>query len=421
MHRQLVTICALCLLLAACGCSAVPGSAPDIDPVATQMAMNTRVSMKKTAGPTLTAEALVTPLPATAELPGATPPPEGGDLELVMPVPPEDLASYRLVEVLALDGVDAGGVEVSQQVTTTIEYVQEPPGMHMSMTSDAEEMAEAMALVGLESDSIEFYMLEGSVYMWLFGGWMQMSFDALTMGLGFGEMDLGQGEMDFSSTYTMTQWLQDATYVGQEDVGGQATHHYALNEDSVDLAALPLGMEVETVTGDLYTAVEGDYIIHLDMTLEGSNLTTPNQAEEAVLADGSLTYQSRLSAINEPMTIELPAEVQASTNPPADIPVPEGAVQVAGATMFGASMFAFFTEAPPEEVAEFYAAEMPEFGWSEVEAGEEEPSEAMFSTKYEKGEQTITVEIDGDPTFGTSLMLSSGEPDQLFPFLGGQP
>jgi hypothetical protein len=384
------------------------------------MAINTRVSLRKTAGPTLTAEALTTPQPATAEAPEATAPPGGGELELVMPVPPENLESYRLVERVAWDGVDAEGVEVAQQITTTIEYVQEPPAMHMSMTSDAEEIAEAMALVGLEGDSIEFYMLEGSVYMWLFGGWMQMSFDALTMGMGFGEMDFGQGEMDFSSTYTMTQWIQDATYVGQEEISGQATNHYTLSKDSVDTATLPLGMEVETVTGDLYTAAEGNYIIRLDMTLEGNNLTTPNQAEETVLTQGSLTYQSSLTAINEPLTIELPAEVQASITPPPDVPIPEGAVQVTGASMLGASMFAFFAEAPPEEVAEFYAAEMPEFGWSEVETGEQEPSEAMYSTQYAKGEQTLTVEIDGDATFGTSIMLSSGEPGLLFPFGGSQ-
>jgi hypothetical protein len=421
VHRRIVSFFALCMLVAACGCSAVPGSAPDIDPVATQMAINTRVSAKKTAGPTLTAEALKTPQPATPETPEATAAPgAGGDLELVMPVPPRDLDSYSLTERIGWDGVAAGGIEVAQQITTSIEYVSEPPAMHMSVTSDAEEMAEAMALVGLEGDTIEFYMLEGSIYMWLFGGWMQMSFDALTMGLGFGEMDFGQGEMDFSSTYTMTQWLQDATYVGQEDVGGQTANHYTLSTDSIDLGSLPLGMEVETVTGDLYTAVEGNYIVHLDMTLEGSNLTMPNQAGETVLAEGRLAYQSSLSSVNEALTIELPADVTESTSPPADIPVPAGAVQVMGATMFGASMFAFFTDAPPEDVAAFYASEMPEFGWKQVEMGEEEPSEAMFSTKYSKDEQTITVEIDGDATFGTSVMLSSGDPDQFFPFAPGQ-
>ena len=416
MHRRLLVLLLLGLLGVACGCASVPGSSSDIDPVATQMAMNTKVALKKTAGPTLTAEALSTsgleaaPTEPPVKTPSADP---ARRLDLLTLGPPQEADSYRLVEKVAWHGLDAQGVEVSEQVTTSIEFVREPSAMHVSISTDAEEMAEAMGMFGLQGDTVEFYMLDNSIYLWMFGGWMQMSLDALTLGFGFGEMPLDSGEMDFSGTYSVTHWLKDATYVGLESFDGQDTNHYKLDNDSFDLAALPAGMEVETVSGDLYTAAEGNYIVHMDLKLQGANLTSPLQQDEIRLSEGSLNFQSSLSAVNAGLTIELPEEVELATSPPDDVPIPEGAKQLAGANMFGASMFALLIEAPPEEMAAFYAAEMPEFGWSEVEGDE---SEAMFSAKYAKDDRTITVEIDGGSMLGTSIMLSSGDPSQFLPF-----
>lgn len=419
MHQRLFSLLALCLLSAACGCASVPGKSSSIDAVATQMAINTKVALKKTAGPTLTAEAIGTSGPGTTgtAAPVATSSSEETPpIDLVMPLPPDDLDSYRLLEYTAWDGVDAEGEEVSSQVTTTIEFTREPPAMHMSVATDAQEMAEAMEMLGFEGDGIEVYMHEGSMYIWMFGGWMQMSLDALTMGFGLGELPFNSGEMDFSSTYTMTQWIKDATYLGQEAYQGQQTNHYALDNDSFDLAALPAGMEVEEVSGDLYAAIEGNYVVHMDMTLRGSNVTMPGQPDEALLSEGTLIYQSSFSAINESFSIELPEEVAEAAKPPEDIPVPKDARQVLGMNMFGASMFALLTEARPEEAIAFYRTEMPKFGWTEVPLREQDESEAMFSARYEKGEETILVQVDGDSMLGTSVTLSSGDPEQLFPF-----
>jgi hypothetical protein len=266
---------------------------------------------------------------------------------------------------------------------------------------------------------MEFYMIEGSLTMSMFGGWLQMSMDALTLGLGLGA--LGQlpqdtAEIDFAGTYTATQWLSAATYMGQETVDGVETHHYALDTDTLDLDALPAGMEVASASGDLYTAVEGDYVVHLELSLEGTNLTAPGQAGEAILSEGSLDYRSSLSEINEPRTIELPEEVQEAIRPPEDVPVPDGASQIAGASMLGASMHALLVMAPADDVIAFYVAEMPEFGWREVEGQE---SEAEFAATYAKGERTINIEIDGGDMAVSSVMLSSGDPEMLLPLGSG--
>jgi hypothetical protein len=112
--RPLVFVLALCLLGVGCCSPQVPGRNADIDPVATQMAINTRVSERKTAAPTLTAEALRTPKPSPT--PSSTPQPESHlDLGPGGPAPPQRWDSYRQMEKTAWDGLDAGCAGASGQ------------------------------------------------------------------------------------------------------------------------------------------------------------------------------------------------------------------------------------------------------------------------------------------------------------------
>jgi hypothetical protein len=286
--------------------------------------------------------------------------------------------------------------------------------MHASMAIDAGEMVEAMGMFGLRGDGLELYMHEGSFYLGMFGGWMQMSMDALAMGFGFGDLPLDGGELSLSSTMTVTQAIRDATYAGLERRNGLETKHYTLDADSFDPAALPLDMEIERASGDLYLATEGNYVVAMDLTVEGANVAGPLQQGEVRLSEGSLTYRTDLTDINALGTLEVPREVLAATMPPQDLPIPDGAKQMMALNMLGNSMFALVTESQPDDVAEFYRSEMVELGWSEAAI---EVSGVKYSLRYAKDERTISVEIDADAMLGqTSVMLSSGDPSQLLPF-----
>jgi hypothetical protein len=314
---------------------------------------------------------------------------------------------------------------VSELVTTTIEFVREPLAMHATVTSDIEGLELFLGFMGLEGDTIETYMIEGSLYMAFFGSWMETSVEAMGTAFDLGGLSLpsdgsgpdlsglplGPTEVGFSGTYTVTQWLKEAAYVGQETYSGVATRHYTLDESSFNLEALPAWMAVEAASGDLYLAQDGNYVVRLDLTVEGTNLSGPTPSEEPRLQEGTLKYRATLSAINEPLTIELPEEARQATSLPEDIPVPDDAQKLLGGGLFGMTLFGYLSDRAPAEVASFYSEAMPELGWTSVKA---EGSPPQYRFEYAKGDRTIVVEIEVEPQMGKTLIaISTGGPEDL--------
>ena len=96
-----------------------------------------------------------------------------------------------------------------------IEYVREPAAMHLGVTSNDPETAMALELMETEGDTMDMYIIEGSIYMPVFGSWMQVSLDAPASMLDLSEMPFDPEELGFGGTYTMTQWLDLAEYEGE--------------------------------------------------------------------------------------------------------------------------------------------------------------------------------------------------------------
>jgi hypothetical protein len=177
-------------------------------------------------------------------------------------------------------------------------------------------------------------------------------------------------------------------------------------------------MVLEAAEGDLYLAEEGDYVVFLDATLEGENLEAPTGPPEHRLHEGTLHYSTSMTAINEPLTIEVPAEVLGATRLPEDIPLPDRVDQILGGEFMGMRMHAFLADDPPASVVSFYTVAMREGGW--IQDTVEETGDA-YRLEYSKGDRSILVDVsvepDADKTF---LAITSGGPDGLPSIFQGQ-
>jgi hypothetical protein len=339
-------------------------------------------------------------------VPTPTPTPTPEPLDPSSLVPPEDLDSYLFTEEILWEGTAPDGSEASFQTSTVIEYVREPMAMHIGVTSNEPEMAMALGLMGMEGDTMDLYVIEGSLYMPVFGSWMQVSLDAPESMMDLDEMPFDLEDLGFGEAYTMTQWLEQAEYEGEETHNGLQVIHYSFDETAFNLDLLPAGMEVEEASGNLYVTVEGGYLVRMDMTLSGSSLGLSVASEEPTLAEGTLEYVADLSSIGESITVDLPGDVVEATRLPEDIPIPDDASQMMALDMMGIRAFVLVSDSPPEAVADFYRTEMPENGWTETNATEDA---GTYTFEYTQDDRSVELEIGTDTDFGkTAIFIVPG-------------
>jgi len=381
-----ILLASLALLLVACGGGDDTGTAPE----ATQAV--------QAATDTLPPPPTDTPIPPTNTPPPPTETPtgstepggEGEGLDSV--IRPTELDSFRSSMTLSWQGTMTDGTEIAESMTVLVEYVREPLAEHVTMSGDFPGMED----MGIESgQALEMYVVEGTMYMNLFGSWLQMPAE---------EAGLDADEMAFSATEDMLGELEKANYEGQTTYNGVKVKHYTFDEKSFDLADLPAGAEIDEASGNVYVAVEGDYVVHMDMTMSGDNVEVPSGQGET-LQNGSLTITMDLTDINQPITIELPPEALESGKPPEDIPVPENAEDLQALGMMG--MLTYQSASTPEELVDFYKAEMPKNGWTEVSV---DVTAGMANLEYNKEDRTATIMITPDSDTGkTAVMITVQE------------
>jgi len=381
-----ILLASLALLLVACGGGDDTGTAPE----ATQAV--------QAATDTLPPPPTDTPIPPTNTPPPPTETPtgstepggEGEGLDSV--IRPTELDSFRSSMTLSWQGTMTDGTEIAESMTVLVEYVREPLAEHVTMSGDFPGMED----MGIESgQALEMYVVEGTMYMNLFGSWLQMPAE---------EAGLDADEMAFSATEDMLGELEKANYEGQTTYNGVKVKHYTFDEKSFDLADLPAGAEIDEASGNVYVAVEGDYVVHMDMTMSGDNVEVPSGQGET-LQNGSLTITMDLTDINQPITIELPPEALESGKPPEDIPVPENAEDLQALGMMG--MLTYQSASTPEELVDFYKAEMPKNGWTEVSV---DVTTGMANLEYSKEDRTATIMITPDSDTGkTAVMIAVQE------------
>jgi hypothetical protein len=336
-----------------------------------------------------------TPLPPpteAAEEPAEEPEGDEGDLDLAMLGQAEDLDSFRSTMVLSWFGTTADGTEVSESMRIDVEFVREPPAQHVTISGDFPGM-EDMGLGGEEA--LEMYVVDNTMHMNLFGSWVQMPAE---------EGGLDAEDMAFVATEEMLDGLEDTNYEGTTDYNGIEVEHYSFDESSFSAENMPEEMNIEEATGNIFIAKEGGYLVHMDMVMSGANLDLPAGEGEEMLQNGSMELTVDLTDINQPIDIVLPEEALASGEPPDDIPVPDNAEELQIVDFMG--MITYLSPLAPEEVADYYIAEMPNNGWTQVSLDQ---MQGMHSLEYSKGDRTASILITMDTDTGKTTVLITTE------------
>lgn len=376
----LILLASLALGLAACGSEPEPTAVSEEEP-----ATATSVPATDTPAPTDTPVPTDTPAPEPEQQPAEE---EAEELDLGQLGTPNDLASYRASTSISISGTEEGQ-PVEGTVSFLIEYTSDPLAQHLVMSGEGFEESGSM-------EGIEMYMVSDMAYLKMGEQWLSVpATEDMLADAGF----LRPEEI-----------LEDTCGWNKEsdtEYNGIPVHHWTTSKEDMEacLAAEDLAGfgELTAASGDLYTAIDGEYVVHMSLVYEGKDMEGVLGNEDQVLEEGRMEFTFSLSDVNEPFVIELPAEALASSSLPEDIPFPEDAQEIANA-------FGFITFNSPSTVAvvaDFYRAEMPQNGWTEDSVSE---VSGMFMMEYSKDGRAASLMISGDEETGlTSVMLTIQE------------
>lgn len=377
----LILLASLALGLVACGGESEPAEVSQAEPAtATPLPPTETLSPTDTPAPTDTSE------PAdTGEAEAAA---EAVELNLDEIGTPSNLTSYRGNMSISISGTDEGEA-ISASMSFLIEYTKDPLAQHFVISAEGFEDADNM-------QGIEMYQIDNMAYLQLDDEWLSVpATEEMLANTGF-----IQPEDILEDT---CGWKRES----DTEYDGIQVHHLTTSKEDMEacLTAEQLADigQLTSASGDLYIAIEGTYIVHLDIAFEGQNLEVGMGADDQVLDDGRVEFTFGMKDVNEPFTIELPEEALASSSLPEDIPFPDDAQDLANA--FG--MITFNSASSVAEVADFYRTAMPQNGWTEVSASE---VSGMFMMEYSKDGRTASLMISSDEDTGlTSVMLTIQE------------
>jgi hypothetical protein len=212
--------------------------------------------------------------------------------------------------------------------------------------------------------------------LWLQAGdqWIEVSSD---------EMDSTFDDMLFGLDSATTGLGGDARLVGEENVSGVATRHYAFDES---ILGAGLGL-YSRIKGDVWVAVEGDYAVKYVFTAEDDEAT--------------YRWDWEVYDINAPFTIEPPADAQGARE---DIPLMPDATD---RSSIGA-ITTYQTASDLTTVTNFYIEEMPAQGWS-YDEGSSLVSDEFTMLFFTKESETVNITLALDEAGGTAVVIQVGE------------
>ena len=385
-----VLLASLALSLAACGGDAEtePTSPPAEKPTeVSQAELTEEPTMEPTQAPEPTA-------PPTEPPPEPTDTPEVEEEEEVEEEldtsslsSASDLSSYRSTMHVTMT-TDMDGQEEEQTIEMIIEYTSEPPAQHIVM-SGAIEGPEG------EGGTVEMYLVEGTMYMKMEDQWLSLPAT---------EEDIDSDA--FISADAMLEDLCGWKKEGKDEIDGVDVVHWTLSKEDIDECLPPEDLadmgDLSQATGDLYIAEDDNYVVLMEMTFEGEDLDMDLEDTEETAKVVRMTVHYEATDVNEPFTIEVPAEAAESSSLPDDIPVPEGASGINN--MFG--MISFTAETPPQEVFDFFQEQMPNNGWTEASA---EAMSGLWMLEFTKDGRTASIMISEDDSGNASVMITIAE------------
>jgi hypothetical protein len=249
------------------------------------------------------------------------------------------------------------------------------------------------------TEGIEMYLVDDAVYLQMGGKWMSMPAGAET-------------PID-ENMFTPERFIKDGCgWEKQPDTEamGVRVHHWAADKAAVEACAgeemLANMGEVDEFRADVYSAIDGGYTVQMDIHYEGQDVGLGLVgAGDEPLEEASVTIHFEYADVNVPFGIILPAEALTGGKLPDDIPAPPDAGNVTSAL----DMFMVETTLSGQDVYDYYLAQMPANGWTQVSA---DAMGMMFRMEFSKGSRSASFMITTDEAAGvTGVMITVREPE----------
>ena len=342
-----------------------------------------------------------TPQPTEAPAGEAEQPPPADDApSQATEVPPESAEGDTVEAELDLDGSVSGlqnlnsyraafrfewnGARGGEPVTGFMEmrsaFVREPSAQELYFEGQGFESSEDQGLGKVAfiqvGDTAWFYESESD-------SWMQVPAGSLdfAQGLFFQPQDLLQ---DFDV-------IKGRRNPVPKQVNGVPCHVYTFNEQDFDLVQ---GGSVERADGEVCVAVDGGYVVQLLVDAD-FRYSDP----EEVFEEGNIIMTFDISDVNQPITIEPPAEAEAQAGGRDDVPMPSDAE----VDFASAEFISYRTASSVADAASFYQDEMPNNGWTADEGNMVFDQNALLH--YNKGSESADV-IIGSEENGTTVLIT---------------
>jgi hypothetical protein len=188
-------------------------------------------------------------------------------------------------------------------------------------------------------------------------------------------------------------------------LNGVEVQHWSFTLEDMEGCMTPEEMEeigvLSDAGGNLYVAVDGNYVVRMEFFFEGEELDASLGDEEQPLDQGRIEVTYDVSDVNADIVIELPPEALEGATVPEDVPVMADAEEVA-------SFMGIITYNSPSDaaiVAEFYEEALPANGWT---GGEMQEVSGMYMfNDYTKDGRTLGVTITFDEDAGMTQVLLS--------------
>lgn len=160
-----------------------------------------------------------------------------------------------------------------------------------------------------------------------------------------------------------------AELAGTETIDGIATEHATFDERSLGL------FDGATSTGEVWTAIDAGYLVRYQLKTVGG----PTYFGDGV--DGTVTWDYRVSDVEQPLTVELPAAC-AGAGPIPGFADAEDVVQ-------GSGLLSYRTPETVATVTAFYTGKAAELGW--VANGEALEADGVAVLEFTSAAGKVTV------------------------------
>lgn len=276
-----------------------------------------------------------------------------------------ELSSYKATLVMSFEGTREGS---RQQWSKT--YA-------MLVSTDPEARQLTIEATGDNPDPISVFMAEADGAAYELQGENACSANVI------------EPENSLAENWELAGFLagvHGAERAGNETVNNVAADHYTFDERALGQ------LDIAKSTGEIWVASNGGYLVKYVLT------TTGNADYFGDGTEGTLTWDYELIDVNQPITLELPADCPAGMVNAPQLPDASDVLNMP-------SVLSYNTSTSLTEAAAFYQQQIPTLGWGAQ--GEPAITDTSAKLTFTQGDKTMTILISaGEANTEVSILVS---------------